>query len=169
MKMTASMARITDLFVSHFTLRLDAKGRVSIPASFRAILNRDQTGTLFCCRSPDCEAIDAGGAGLITEIEQLIAAHADNREARAHFATALYGTCETLKVDGEGRVVLSPSLKAHACIADQITFVGLGRKFQLWEPSRFRAQMANAALSLRQATAPMRGLSRGTFAAEAPE
>lgn len=169
MKATDSMQRITDLFVSHFTQRLDAKGRVSIPASFRTILNRDQTGTLFCCRSLDCETIDAGGAGLIAEIEQLIAAHAESREASAHFATALYGACETLKIDSEGRVALSPSLKAHACIADQITFVGLGRKFQLWEPSRFRAHMANAAWSLRQATASVRTMPRDAFAVETPE
>ena len=53
-------------------------------------------------------------------------------------ALALYGTSETLKLDGEGRVVLSESLKRHAGITDAVAFVGLGHKFQIWEPGRFR-------------------------------
>ena len=37
-----------DRFVSHYTLRLDTKGRVSIPAPFRAVLARDGFEGLYC-------------------------------------------------------------------------------------------------------------------------
>jgi transcriptional regulator MraZ len=56
-----------------------------------------------------------------------------------------------LKVDGEGRVVLSDPLKTHASITDAATFVGLGHKFQIWEPQRFRAHLAQATATLRAA------------------
>jgi MraZ protein len=62
---------------------------------------------------------------------------------------ALYGTSETLKVDGEGRIVLTEPLKVHAGINDAVTFVGLGHKFQIWEPGRFRTQLAEATETVR--------------------
>ena len=59
-------------FVANFTLRLDSKGRVSIPGAFRAVLVRDGFEGLYCYPALDCPAIDAGGRALITEIEALI-------------------------------------------------------------------------------------------------
>ena len=44
----------------------------------------------------------------------------------------------------KGRLVLTEALKGHAGIADAVTFVGLGHKFQLWEPQRFQARLALA-------------------------
>ena len=63
-----------DRFVSHYTLRLDAKGRVSIPASFRAVLARDGFEGLYCYPTLDRPALDAGGNALLAEIEALIGA-----------------------------------------------------------------------------------------------
>ena len=62
-----------DRFVSNVVLRLDSKGRVSIPASFRAVLNRDGFEGLYCYPALDQPAIDAGGNALMSEIETLIA------------------------------------------------------------------------------------------------
>ncbi|MDN3720076.1 hypothetical protein QW131_15015 [Roseibium salinum] len=59
-------------FVSHFTNRLDAKGRVSIPAPFRAVLARDGFEGLYCIASPHCQAVDAGGNELLAEIEKAL-------------------------------------------------------------------------------------------------
>src|SRR5262245_27544939 len=126
-----------DRFVSNFTARLDAKRRVSIPAPFRAVLGRDSFDGLYCYPALDQAAIDAGGAALMGEIGKLIEIHPPYSPAREQFLVALYGTSETLKVDGEGRVILSEQQKAHAKISDTITFVGLGHKFQIWEPQNF--------------------------------
>jgi MraZ protein len=138
-----------DRFVSHATLRLDSKGRVSIPASFRSVLGRDGFDGLYCYPALDSFAIDAGGNALMAEIEALIARFAPFSEQREQFALALYGTSETLKVDSEGRVVLSDSLKRHAGITEAATFVGLGHKFQIWEPSRFQHELAEATQQVR--------------------
>jgi MraZ protein len=136
-------------FVSNITLRLDSKGRVSIPASFRTVLSRDGFDGLYCYPALDRPAIDAGGNALMSEIEALIERFTPFSEEREQFALALYGTSETLKVDGEGRAVLSETLKRHAGITDAVTFVGLGHKFQIWEPGRFQNELAEATQKVR--------------------
>ena len=141
-----------DRFVSNVTLRLDAKGRVSIPASFRAVLARDGFDGLYCYPALDQPAIDAGGNALLAQIEQLIARFPPYSDEREEFLVALYGRSETVKIDGEGRVVLTDELKSHAGITDAVAFVGLGHKFQIWEPQRFRAHLAKATATVRTLT-----------------
>ena len=141
-----------DRFVSHYLLRLDAKGRVSVPAPFRAVLARDGFDGLYCYPALDRPALDAGGNALLAEIEALSARFLPYSDRREQLALALYGTSETLKIDGEGRVVLSDALKTHAAISDAVAFVGLGHKFQIWEPGRFRAELAEATAQVRAYT-----------------
>ena len=138
-----------DRFVSHYTLRLDAKGRVSIPAPFRAVLARDGYEGIYCYPALGRPALDAGGHALLAEIENLIARFAPYSDEREQLAAALYGTSEVLKLDAEGRVSLTEPLKTHAGIADAVTFAGLGHKFQIWEPDRFRAELAEATEKVR--------------------
>jgi MraZ protein len=138
-----------DRFVSHHMLRLDAKGRVSVPASFRAVLVRDGFDGLYCYPALDRPALDAGGNALLAEIEALITDFSPYSEKREQFSLALYGTSETLKIDGEGRVVLSDAHKTHAGIKEAVVFVGLGHKFRIWEPGRFRAELMEATGKVR--------------------
>ena len=138
-----------DRFFSHFILKLDAKGRVSVPAPFRAVLTREGGESLFCYPAPDRPAVEAGGAALMHEIEEVIGRFPPFSEEREQFATALYGTSETLKIDGEGRVTLSDPLKDHAGIMDAVAFVGLGHKFQIWAPDRFSARLSEATGKMR--------------------
>ena len=136
-------------FVSHYVLRLDAKGRISVPAAFRTVLARDGFEGVYCHPALDRPALEAGGNALLAEIRALITGYPPYSEQREQFALSLYGTSETLKIDSEGRVVLTETLKAHAGITDAATFVGLGHKFRIWEPSRFRAELAEATEKVR--------------------
>ena len=138
-----------DRFVANFTLRLDSKGRVSIPGSFRSVLARDGFEGLYCYPALDRPAIDAGGSALMAEIETLIGRYAPFSDQREQLALALYGTSETLRIDGEGRVVLGENLKRHAGITETVAFVGLGSKFQIWEPGRFQNELAEATQKVR--------------------
>ena len=142
-------------FVSNVTLRLDSKGRVSIPAPFRSVLVRDGFEGLYCYPALDRAAIDAGGNALMAEIEAVIARYAPFSDERERLAVALYGTSETLKLDGEGRVTLSEQLKRHAGITEAVAFVGLGHKFQIWEPSRFQSELAEATQKVRELKAEL--------------
>lgn len=138
-----------DRFVSNYTNRLDAKGRVSIPAQFRAVLARDGYEGLCVLPSLDQKVLDAGGNALFSEIDRLLESFAPYSPERDEMSTALLGTSEILKLDAEGRVILTETLKSYAGITDQVTFVGHGHKFQIWEPETFRAHLEEARAKAR--------------------
>ena len=134
-----------DRFVSTFTNKIDAKGRVSVPAPFRAILERDgYAGGIYCYPSLDAPALDAGGQSLAQNIDGLLEGLPDYSNERDELSVALYGDVQVLSLDGDGRIVLPESLRTHAGIQSQITFVGLGEKFQMWEPGRFEERRTAA-------------------------
>src|SRR5690606_26240868 len=142
-------ARAMDEFVSTFTNRLDAKGRVSIPASFRAVLMVDGFDGLYCCPTLDRQAVDAGGNRFRATIGASLANFEPFSEDHEYLSTTLIGESEILKIDQDGRVVLSDAIREHAGVSDRVTFVGQGYKFQLWEPSRFAAYREEAKNRLR--------------------
>ena len=134
-----------DRFVSTFTNRIDAKGRVSIPAPFRAVLARDgYEGGIYCYPSLDAPALDGGGARLAAKIDGLLSGLPDYSDERDQLSVALYGEVQVLNVDGDGRIVLPHKLREHAGIDTEVTFVGMGDKFQIWEPKRFEAYRTEA-------------------------
>ena len=134
-----------DRFVSTFTNKIDAKGRVSIPAPFRAVLERDgYAGGVYCYPSLDAAALDAGGERLAKKIDGLLERLPDYSNERDELSVALYGDVQVLSIDGDGRIVLPESLRAHAGLQSQVTFVGLGDKFQMWEPQAFEERRRRA-------------------------
>lgn len=140
-----------DRFVSTFTNRLDAKGRVSIPAPFRAVLERDgYAGGIYCYPSIDAPALDAGGERLAKKIDGLLSGLPDYSDERDELSVALYGDVQVLSIDQDGRIVLPEALRAHAGITAQVTFVGLGDKFQIWEPERFTERRAQARAKVQE-------------------
>ncbi|MEG6509112.1 division/cell wall cluster transcriptional repressor MraZ [Methyloligella sp. 2.7D] len=138
-----------DQFVSRFTNRIDTKGRVSVPASFRTVLAKDGYDGIYCYPSLDAPALDAGGNRLVNKITDLVGELAPYSDEYDHLATALYGTSDILSVDQDGRTILPERLREHAGITNQVTFVGLGDKFQMWEPSKFEAHLAEAQQRVR--------------------
>jgi MraZ protein len=134
-----------DRFVSTFTNKLDAKGRVSIPASFRAVLERDgYAGGIYCYPALESHALDAGGKSLSDKIDRLLDGLPDYSDERDELSLALYGDVQLLPLDQDGRISLPEGLRAHAGLTTQVTFVGLGQKFQMWEPGRFGERRARA-------------------------
>ena len=91
-----------DRFVSNYQLRLDAKGRVSIPAPFRAILARDGHEGLFLYPSLEAEALDCGGNALKQAIDDVLARYSPYSDQWETLSVALYGASEVLKIDARG-------------------------------------------------------------------
>ncbi len=157
-----------DRFVSTFTNRIDAKGRVSIPAPFRAVLERDRYAAgaglgIYCYPSLDAPALDAGGERLASKIDGLLAGLPDYSDERDELSVALYGDVQILAIDQDGRIVLPEKLRAHASITAEIAFVGLGDKFQMWEPKVFEERRSRAREkvdALRKLLGPGRALTR---------
>ena len=126
-------------FVSTFFNRLDAKGRVSIPAPFRQILAQQEMGPLYCIPSfvgPQC--LEAFGNTLLSKFMQRLdnqdALFSDNHDDQAQ---AVLAAAQILNFDDEGRVRLPDEMIAHAGITERVVFVGLAPKFQMWDPVRF--------------------------------
>lgn len=145
-------------FLSTFHSRLDSKGRVSLPAAFRAVLEADGFPGVFLHPALDQPVLEAGGNRLLQEIDRLIGRFPPYSEARDLIATALLGRSESVKLDPEGRLVLPERLKAHAGISSELVFVGLGEKFRIWSPERFSAHLGEANSRLRDVRASLSAL-----------
>jgi MraZ protein len=150
-------ARIMDPFVSQIEARLDAKGRVTLPLAFRQVLARDGFEGLYVHPSLDQTTLDAGGQALRATIDSILAQFSPFSQMWDQLSTALNGASEVLRIDPEGRIVLSETLKAHAGISQGVVFVGKGHKFQIWEPERFRLHLEVSKASLRDVQALLAG------------
>ncbi|MEM8876412.1 MAG: division/cell wall cluster transcriptional repressor MraZ [Pseudomonadota bacterium] len=145
-----------DRFVSRFVNRVDAKGRVSVPASFRAILSRAVTSNsqtqplIYAAPVSELTALDCGGEPFMDEISSLMAGLAAFSEERDLLSTELLGGAQELRVDADGRIILPKDLRLHAAITDQAVFVGLGHKFQIWSPDGFAVRQKEAAARVRE-------------------
>lgn len=155
-----------DEFVSTFTNRLDSKGRVSIPAPFRLVLARDGFDGLYCCPTLDGKAVDAGGNQFRETIRQSLSQFEPFSEEHEQLATTLLGESEILKIDQDGRAVLTETIKACAGVTDRVTFVGHGFKFQIWEPERFAAYRAEAKERVRSIRSRLGGNGAATLRSE---
>lgn len=133
-----------DQFVSNYTNRIDAKGRVSVPASFRAVLAAQGFDGVYCYPSLDTDAVEAGGKPLIDAIQSLIDALDPYSDERNQLAHVLLGDGVTLSIDQDGRVSLPDTLRTHAGLAGEVVFVGVGDKFFMWSPERYAAYREEA-------------------------
>jgi MraZ protein len=130
------------LFLSHFVKPLDAKGRLSLPAPFRAALARE--GGVFVHPALDQPALDCGGEALLLSIRAFLETMAPYSLEREDLSLALLGTGERLKLDPEGRLTLSERLKASIGLNGEAAIVGQGDKFQIWAAEAFAERLAQA-------------------------
>ncbi|UOM33605.1 division/cell wall cluster transcriptional repressor MraZ [Acuticoccus sp. I52.16.1] len=152
-------------FVSNFTNKLDAKGRVSIPAPFRSALAKDGYDGLYCYRSFTAPTVDAGGFQLLNVLESRLADFDPMTEEHEALAMTFYGASEQLRIDSEGRVVFTDTIRKHAGIDKEVVFVGMNYKFQIWTPEKYeehrQASQARALEVMRQAGSRGRARAAG--------
>ncbi|HCX66041.1 MAG TPA: division/cell wall cluster transcriptional repressor MraZ, partial [Rhodobiaceae bacterium] len=63
---------------------------------------------------------------------------------RQALSAVLIGESAELSFDSDGRVILPETLRNLAGITDEATFVGMGQRFQIWEPKAYDAYYAKA-------------------------
>lgn len=129
------------LFLSKYVNKVDRKGRVSVPATFRAALPNqgpDNFQGIVAFPSPKYSALEGYGIDRIEEIVGRIDALPLFSEEREYFETML-AESHRLPFDTEGRIILPGELIEHAKITDSVAFVGLGRSFQIWAPPAYDA------------------------------
>ena len=125
------------MFLSTYENKLDKKGRVSVPASFRSYLSNLGYNGVVCYPSFNNQSIEAWPQDRIEKISNTIDTLNPFEEKRDFFATSILSESENLQFDTEGRISISQKLLSHAKIKDNILFVGLGKTFQIWEPKNF--------------------------------
>jgi len=140
-------------FISTMTGTLDVKGRVCIPASFRDVLTAQNTTGVYICPSFAEPALEGFGEEVLQEFHRRLAAEDPFfSQATDDKVFAVLSMSQLLTRDENGRVRLPDEFIAHAGLKDRVTFVGMGRKFQIWDSERFvgvQAERLKRALAQR--------------------
>jgi len=125
------------MFLSTYENKLDKKGRVSVPASFRSHLSNLGYNGVICYPSFNNQCIEAWPQNRIEQISNSIEALNPFEEKKDYFATSILSESINLQFDKEGRISLTKKLLQHAKIKSSMLFVGQGKTFQIWEPTGF--------------------------------
>jgi len=150
------------LFLSTYQNKIDKKGRVSVPATFRAVLakaspkHEDFSG-IIAYASFINRCIESCGIERIRKLSARIETLDPFSEERDAFATTILGGSQQLPFDGEGRVMLPEYLIEIAGINEMAMFVGKGETFEIWEPRAFSEYAARSRELAREKRLRLRG------------
>ncbi len=149
-----------EFFLSTFRNRIDAKGRVSVPAPYRALLARkDAESGLILGPDISAPALVAGGRDYLDGVNRRIDELPDLHPEREMLIDGLLPFLSELSLDQEGRIQLGAHFLEHAGLAapGEAVFVGRRHSFQVWEPKAWEARAAEARA---KAAAYLRGEGR---------
>lgn len=149
------------LFLSTTINKVDAKGRVSVPAAFRAALAGQPFHGIVALPSFKYPAVQCGGMDWMEQLNNGVSAYDFFSDEHDALTAALFTRTEQLAFDGEGRVILPAGLVEHANLTKAAAFVGRGPLFEIWEPDAFAdyqnqatQRAAEQGLTLRPAGPP---------------
>ena len=123
-----------NLFLSHYNNKIDKKGRVSLPSAFRNILPNKNKNEIILFKSLKFSAIDGCSYERINKIAERIDKLDIFSDDQDDFSTSIFSEIIPTNLDKEGRFLIPDSLKKYSNIVDEVTFVGQGHYFQIWEP-----------------------------------
>ncbi len=135
---------VSSVFLSTTINGVDAKGRVSVPAGFRAVVRNDPEEKIFVWPSFEGGYLEGGGQALLDRYLALMEEMDPYDDARAAFEQTIFGDTRGLAFDGTGRVSLPRDLIDHAGLGGKAAFVGLGARFEIWDPDRLAERKASA-------------------------
>ena len=130
------------LFNGRALSAVDAKGRLSVPAFIRGVVERRSDARAIVVGmhevSPCLNAYDRGYARILyAENERRrLAEEAAGGDRAAHHARArrTFGLTEDVPYDSSGRIILPPMMRRKGRIEDLALFVGIGGTFEIWNP-----------------------------------
>jgi MraZ protein len=143
------------LFLSTFTNKVDRKGRVSVPASFRSALADQSFAGIVLYPGLNNRSLEGSGMDRVEDLTRRIEALAEFSEERDALA-AIFADMQQLPFDGDGRIMLPSEFCEHAGIVLEggAAFVGNGKTFQIWEPGRFERHQQERRARARGITLP---------------
>jgi MraZ protein len=125
------------LFLSTYINKIDKKGRVSIPSSFRNTLLNEEFSGIVIYNSFNNKCIESCSFTRIEKIHDLIDNLDPFSDERDALATTILGNCLQLTFDPEGRVTIPQDFLNYANLDSQACFVGKGATFEIWNPEDF--------------------------------
>lgn len=129
-------------FISTTTVKVDSKGRVSVPAVLRNLLiekGMQEVVAFPHFKLPCIECCDWNHINEITEATGNMDMFSDELD---DLSNLIFAQAAPLPWDTTGRINLPAEFATHAGISDTAIFVGKGRTFQIWEPAAFRTHQA---------------------------
>lgn len=126
--------------------KVDGKGRVSIPAPFRRVLEEgdpDWTSganpnlvLVYGRRGKRC--LEGYSIKAIEAVDDMVATLPRFSKKREALERMLNTQSVYAQLDENGRMVLSPKLRTMIGVTGEALFAGMGERFQIWEPEAFR-------------------------------
>ena len=130
-------------FIGRYLNKVDKKGRVSVPAGWRpSLISKDFSG-IIAQSSLSEKAIDAYPRDYLELLQGKLDLNDPLLEENEYESTVIFGG-SVLSFDSEGRVVLSDSLRNEINLASEALFVGMGRRFRIWNPKIFNEYLGRA-------------------------
>jgi MraZ protein len=144
-------------FLGSHQNRLDAKGRVSVPAPFRAALRQigetQGNGTHLVLRPSHIHpCIEAWPPSEFETLAAPLGQYSRLSEEHQDLAASIYADAYPVEADREGRILLPDHLVAHAGLTEAVVFMGMGATFQIWEPAAAERRRAEARARARGLT-----------------
>ena len=137
--------------------KVDTKGRVSVPAAFRRVLEEGDPD-FSVGSSPNFVIVYGGVRGIclegytissITKVDKLISKLPRFSRDREILERFINTQSTYMQLDETGRIVLSPRLKDKIGIKDEAIFAGMGEKFQIWEPNNYQNEIDDLDISFK--------------------
>lgn len=128
------------VFQGASSLSLDAKGRLSVPTRHRDVLSATASGQLTITRHPH-------GCLMVfprPEWEKFRDRLAALPMSAQWWKRVFLGNAMDVEMDGTGRVLVSPELRAAAGITRDALLLGMGNHFELWDKATYDAKEAEA-------------------------
>ena len=122
---------------------VDAKGRVSIPAFLRSVVERrGDARTIVLAKHdsfPCLSAYDPAYAALMHgKLERLLEKQETSPEAQLEYQQRnlmAFGATEEVPYDSSGRILFPPMMRRKGGIEELALFLGAGETFQIWNPT----------------------------------
>jgi MraZ protein len=124
---------------------VDAKGRVSVPAFLRNVIERrGDARTIVLAKHEQFEALSAYDPAYAAlkhaKLERWLEKDELNPDAALEYqqrSLMAFAASEEVPYDSSGRIVLPPMMRRKGGIADLALFLGTGETFQIWNPDSF--------------------------------
>jgi MraZ protein len=120
------------LFLGSHAINMDAKGRMAIPTKIRESLASFCDGRIVVTAHTEERCLlvypEDQWKEILPQIESL---PSFNKIAR-RTQRLLIGYATPLEMDGNGRILVPPTLREYANLEKKLMLVGQGKKFELW-------------------------------------